>query len=79
MKKSLHQTKVEASEKAVVDSLPGLLGLTEKEFRERMSRPYRWPVNRLGQRLPQGECSFCKQIDNQHPEGRACDYSCVGI
>lgn len=41
--------------------------------------PYRWPTDASGQRLPKGDCSSCKQIDKRHPEGAACDFSCVGM
>ena len=44
-----------------------------------LSKPYIWPTDKKGRRLPQGDCSACRQIDKQHPEGTACDYSCVGI
>lgn len=47
-------------------------------LKEMLSRPYVWPVVG-GQRARQGDCSSCRQVDKRHPEGRACDYSCVGI
>ncbi len=74
----IHQIQVKAAEKAVADSLPAILGITKEEFERRMNAPYVWPtVN--GVRLPQGDCSACRQIDKRHPEGTACDYSCVGV
>lgn len=42
-------------------------------------RPYQWPKDAFGRRLPKGDCSSCEQIDKQHPEGSACDFSCVGV
>lgn len=53
---------------------------TDEEMRERLglNRPYVWPIVG-GQRARQGDCSLCRQIDGRHPEGRACDYSCVGV
>jgi len=75
----IHTIQVRAAEKAVCDALPGLLGITRAELDRRMNAPYVWPTNEKGQRLPRGDCSACRTIDKRHPEGTACDYSCVGV
>lgn len=75
----IRQAQIEAGEKAVIDSLPAILKVSPEEFQRRMSAPYVWPTNEHGQRLPRGDCSSCRQTDKQAPEGRACDYGCVGV
>lgn len=42
------------------------------------NRPYVWPIVG-GVKAPQGECSSCRLKDKRHPDGRACDFSCVGV
>jgi len=75
----IRRAQVRAAEQAVVDGLPALLGVTREEFERRMNAPYKWPTDEHGRRLPRGDCSACRTIDKRHPEGTACDYSCVGV
>lgn len=75
----IRRAQIEAAERAVVDSLPAILKVSPEEFRRRMNAPYVWPTDAKGRRLPQGDCRSCREIDARHPEGRACDYGCVGV
>lgn len=43
-----------------------------------LDRPYVWPIV-AGRKAPQGTCSLCQTKDKRHPDGMACDYSCVGV
>jgi hypothetical protein len=76
---SIHMAKVMAAEKAATDNLHEVFGLTKEEFERRMNAPYKWPHYSDGTPVPQGSCSACRKIDARHPNGTACDYSCVGI